>query len=317
MKRFLFLVIICLISILRADDLEELKEIYFDLNGDGLKERITWQIFNDKESNHYQILVFNSKNKIIWRGPKIDDRSSPFYIGYDVGVSTPELIADIDSDGYPEMLIPTPASDITPLTFNRLKWKNSKFIPMKSAILQYNPYSKDIPLKWIYKYPGIYSYWAMSFKREHNNKIKVSLTGLYPNGSDYAEVYIHFVKGGAIIDKWIEKFKNPKKAEDNFSYIARLSKKDKYNSRGVRLKTIKDILRQDRANFYKNKYDIDIEDSDDRYFRTVKQRAKIKNYHIVPIDTSYKDLKNEIVNKNPLLGIKVLGKILYIKIIEP
>ena len=422
MHRVILITLLFLLTLLSADGYKELKELYADLDGDGISEKITWKKFTATElGDYYQIIVRDKSGNIIWRGPKTTDASSPFYIAsLDTGVSIPELIADIDNDGYKEMLIPTPASDVTPLWYNRLKWKNGKFIPMQSAILQYDPYAKDIPLKWVYKYPGAYSFWTMMFRRD-KNRVKASITGLYPDGSsDYGEVYLHFLKGGAMIDSWIKPlhghkrdkvkfsyiaklsardhynsqgeklkrvvdiirqdrvnfYKGKKDLEDRsdpvfidsfereslseykvylhgisrdaiinqtptvkvkvdvnygkldiykaassnsskieYSYIAKISNKDKYNSRGVRLKTLKEILRQDRAYVHKNR--ADSEDTYDHYFTTIKERAKMQNYKIVPIGTSYRELKREILYGNPLLGVQVGDGVLRIKIIQP
>ncbi len=421
MKKFILIILTALFTLLIANDFKELKAIYADLNGDGVQEKVTWQKFVTTElGDYYQIVVLDSSGNTIWRGPKTTDESSPFFIAsLDTGVSIPELIADIDNDGNLEMLIPTPASDVSPLWYNRLKWKNSKFIPMKSAILQYDPYARDIPLKWVYKYPGSYSFWAMMFRRD-NNRVKASITKIYPDGSnDYGEVYLHFINGGAMIDSWIKPLHGPKKKKVNFSYIAKLSlkdhynskgekltrvadiirqdranfykgakdledrsdpifndslerkslseykiylhgiskytilnqtptvkikvdlnlgkidiskanitnsnniefsyiakisNKDKYNSRGKRLETVKEILRQDRANVHKNR--ADKEDTYDSYFETISQRAKMQNYKIVPIGTSYKTLKREVIYGNPILGVQVGNGVLRIKIIR-
>lgn len=422
MRRYIITALMIIFNLLLADNFQELKEIYADLNRDGVAERITWKKFATTElGDYYQIVVTDSYGNIIWKGPKVTDESSPFFIAsLDTGVSIPQIVADIDNDGYLEMLIPSPASDISPLWYERLKWKNGKFIPMRSAILQYDPYNTNIPFKWIYRYPGIYSFWAMMFKRV-NNKIKASVTGIYPDGSnDYGEVYLHFVNGGAMAQYWIKPLKGPKKDKVNFSYTTRLGLKDHYNSKGVRLTRVIDIIRQDRENFYKGQKDLednsdpilidsierndikeyrvylhgisrdmiisqtpivkvtvdsnlgkidiskvkidnsknlefsyiakisdrdkynsigvqlktmkdiliqdranvhkdkaDGEDTYDSYFPTARQRADIQNYQIIPIDTSYQNLKREIIFNNPILGVQVGNKVLRIKIIKP
>ena len=421
MKKFILIILTTLFTLLIANNFNELKAIYADLNGDGIKEKVTWQKFATTElGDYYRIIVLDNSGNRIWKGPKTTDESSPFFIAsLDTGVSIPELIADIDSDGHLEMLIPTPASDVSPLWYNRLKWKNGRFIPMKTAILQYDPYARDIPLKWIYKYPGAYSFWVMGFTHQ-TGKIKASIVGIYPDGgNDYGEVYMHFTNNGAIIDWWIKPLHGPKNSKNKISYIAKLSAKDHYNSKGKRLTRVADIIRQDRANFYRGKKDLedksdpifidsiereslseykvylhgisrytilnetptvrvkvdlnlgkidiskanstnsnniefsyiakisdkdkynsrgkrlktvreilrqdranvhknraDREDTYDSYFRTIKQRSKMQNYKIVPINTSYNNLKREVLYGNPLLGVQVGNRVLRIKIIK-
>lgn len=278
-----------------------LKEIYADLNSDGFKEKITWQKFASTElGDYYQIVVFDSKGNTLWKAPKTTDESSPFFVAsLDTGVSIPELIADIDNDGKLEMLIPAPASDVSPLWYKRLKWKNGKFIPMKSAILQYNPNAKNMPLKWIYKYPGSYSFWVMGFWKK-NNKIKASIAGFYPDSSsDYGEVYLHFAKRGAFIDSWIKPLKRHKKRVSKISYIAKLSRKDHYNSKGSKLLRVADIIRQDRANFYKGKKDL--KDQSDPVFSNPLKRKSLSKYKVYLHGIS----KKSILKKTPTVKIVV------------
>jgi hypothetical protein len=62
-------------------------------------------------------------------------------------------------------------------------------------------------------------------------------------------------------------------------YGANLSAKDRVNSKGVPLKSVRDFLQQDRANYYK--FDRrDPEDQQDGYFDTVATRNQFKKVRI-------------------------------------
>jgi hypothetical protein len=63
-------------------------------------------------------------------------------------------------------------------------------------------------------------------------------------------------------------------------YAAFISQKDLYNSNGDRLKSVADILRQDRANYHKGRGDRADED-DGGMFATPEGRAKFEYYSIV------------------------------------
>ena len=314
MKKYILTLLFFAITLLIGNDNHEIKALYADLNRDGINEKITWRKFATTEwGDYYQLIVLNSKGKIIWKGPKTKDETNPFFIAsLHMGVSIPELITDIDQDNHLELLIPTPASDVSPLYYNRLKWKNGKFIPMKSAILKYNPNNKEVPLQWVTKYSGYYGSWAMVFEKRRK-KVKVSIVSMSENSEKYGEAYIRFVKGGAKILSWIEPL-HANYNEQGIFYTARLSKKDHYNSKGKRLQTITEILQQDRANFHNRKGEK--EDSDDHYFNTTKKRAELAHYKIVPIGVPLKKLEKEILNKTPLLHVEIGDNSIYLKILK-
>ncbi|CAG1023053.1 hypothetical protein DOJK_02065 [Patescibacteria group bacterium] len=86
------------------------------------------------------------------------------------------------------------------------------------------------------------------------------------------------------------------------SYVARLSAADHENSDGKRLKSVGDILRQDRANFHKFNI-IDSEDQSDSMFGDVKARERIpmmlQRGHID------KETKIAILNGTPVVLVNI------------
>lgn len=68
-------------------------------------------------------------------------------------------------------------------------------------------------------------------------------------------------------------------AQGEVRYVAFLSAKDHYNSNGERLKSVADILRQDRANYHKGRGDRWDED-DGGIFATTAGRARFGYYAI-------------------------------------
>lgn len=86
------------------------------------------------------------------------------------------------------------------------------------------------------------------------------------------------------------------------SYTARISANDRVNSDGTRLKSVADIIRQDRANVHK--FDmVDADDEVDDFFKDTKNRERIpamlKRGHID------KATKNAILNESPLISVTV------------
>ena len=113
-----------------------------------------------------------------------------------------------------------------------------------------------------------------------------------------------------------EKINIPTQKDEKFNnrYRTRIGNRDHYNSHGVRLKTIADIIRQDRANYYK--YGGDSEDQSDRFFNTLKKREKILHLPIKAVGISYSSLQKIILNSNPLLEIEMFPKHLNIYLLE-
>lgn len=93
------------------------------------------------------------------------------------------------------------------------------------------------------------------------------------------------------------------------SYTARLSSKDHFNSDGVRLKSVADIIRQDRANYHK--FNVrDNEDTGDNFFNNKDNRARIavmlKKGHIDQTTTE------NILNGTPVVLVNIYNQ--YIEV---
>jgi len=86
------------------------------------------------------------------------------------------------------------------------------------------------------------------------------------------------------------------------SYVARLSSKDHFNSKGKRLHSAAAIIRQDRANFHKFALR-DPEDQDDRFFSDRGNRARLESMlnqgHISQA------AKNRIINGSPMIIVNI------------
>lgn len=79
-------------------------------------------------------------------------------------------------------------------------------------------------------------------------------------------------------------------------YGAEISNRDRYNSNGERLTTVRDILRQDRANYYKFGLR-DPVDQSDGYFKTKEKRSLFDSARI----TISPELASRIVNGGSVL----------------
>ena len=86
------------------------------------------------------------------------------------------------------------------------------------------------------------------------------------------------------------------------SYIARLSEADHTNSDGKRLKSVGDILRQDRANVHKFNI-IDAEDQVDNTFADLKARERIPM--MLSRGSIDKNTKVAILNGTPVVLVNI------------
>jgi hypothetical protein len=86
------------------------------------------------------------------------------------------------------------------------------------------------------------------------------------------------------------------------SYTTRIGKADHYNSRGMRLENAGEILRQDRANFYRYRLR-DVDDQSEYYFRSQKHRRVIP-YRFRRGGTS-RNTAWAIANQTPLIRVNV------------
>jgi len=86
------------------------------------------------------------------------------------------------------------------------------------------------------------------------------------------------------------------------TYTAKLSSEDHFNSDGQRLKSVADIIRQDRANYHK--FNIrDAEDQGDGFFGDKDNRERIprmlKNGHIDKV------AQKSILNGSPVVTVSI------------
>lgn len=107
-------------------------------------------------------------------------------------------------------------------------------------------------------------------------------------------------------------FAAPAYAEEGIVYAAFISEKDLYNSNGDRLKSVADILRQDRANYHKGRGDRADED-DGGIFSTTEGRAKFEYYRIVLTNLKSADL---IGGSQGSIVVRVRGRKIYVEAVE-
>ncbi|MEA2048472.1 MAG: hypothetical protein U9O64_08525 [Campylobacterota bacterium] len=294
-----------------------------DIDSDGKKEAVQWEKFVTTQlGDYYQLKVFDDNGQILWKGPKKAEESNPYiFSSLHIGVSLPELLTDIDNDGYIELLAPELQSDVSPTYYRILRWKGSYFEPLPSYALTLRSETSNY-FVWE-KTNSIYKIWVSQLDTRNIHRpefAKADVTAYMHDGTVKSGVaLIKFVPKGAQIKRWIEPLLSDEersRVKNNYTstYRARLSYRDHRNSRGDILTKIIDILRQDRANIYK--HHADSEDQTDPYFHTLDARSIMSQYQIIPIGRSYTSLEDLILNGTPLIEVTINSGQLYIKVLK-
>jgi len=289
-----------------------------DVDGDGVIETYKLEKFANSEFGDYYKLKLYRGDKLLWSAPSVDNGSDPFTFGvWDDGVSMLDIVIDIDGDGKAELLSMPPSGDVASIPVQVMRYDGKKVINTDEyLIMDYNDSNR---LRWIksHKYKSPMSNtnegWATGFEKYDNKgTIKTYIFYMLENGDARGgNALIRFVTGGAVVVKWLEPLDITR---GNKSYTARISKKDLYNSRGHRLTKAIDILRQDRANYYKSQKES--EDTGINRFRTLKQRGDMSDMDISPIGMNMREMSRIILRENPLLHIKVNNSTLSVSVIR-
>jgi hypothetical protein len=95
-------------------------------------------------------------------------------------------------------------------------------------------------------------------------------------------------------------------------YFTVLNEQDYYNSNGERLRSVADILRQDRANYYQGRGGRRDED-DGGIFATKEGRSRFETYPIVLENLSAYDLIN---GRQTTIVVRVVGHKIYVEAVE-
>ncbi len=196
----LFIPIVCL-----SEDFST-GELYADIDNDEKQESIQWRKFKTTDmGDYYQLRVFDDTGDLIWRGPREEEEDNPYiYSSLDTGVSLPELLFDIDGDGYTELIAPEPQSDVRTTYYRKLRWKDGYFkkLPSKPLMMK-NP--KNDYFTWE---TGQYSYgiWVSKFGEIVNGGlVKANITYYNKDGVWKGGVaLLKFTSKGAIVHRWIK-----------------------------------------------------------------------------------------------------------------
>ncbi|WP_296824179.1 SH3 domain-containing protein [Sulfurovum sp.] len=185
-------------------------KLYGDIDNDGKLEIIAWKKFASVDlGDYYQLLVIDDDGSLLWKGPKEKDESNPYVFSYlDTGLSLPVLLADIDNDGYMELLALEPQSDVRPTYYRKLRWRGTYFEPLLSNALILSSTDSN---RFVWKTTSkSYATWISKLAPYRDSLVKADVTQYNKDESVRMGVaLIKFDREGAIVSRWIKPITSP------------------------------------------------------------------------------------------------------------
>ncbi len=196
----LFIPITCISGDVRV------KRLTANIDHDGKKETIQWRKFATTDmGDYYQIQVVDDNGVLLWRGPRKISENNPYiFSSTHSGESLPQLLFDIDRDGYVELLAPEPQSDVRATYYRKLRWMDGYFENLPSQALMMRNLGSD-HFSWISR-ELTYGIWVSKF-REVDNKglVKADIVDYNRDGVWKGGVaLLRFTSGGAVVHRWIK-----------------------------------------------------------------------------------------------------------------
>ncbi len=143
----------------------------------------------------------------MWNGPKDRNINNRAVFGdWDVGISMPQALVDIDGDCKVELLAPVASSALSPQYFKILKWDDSMMAAQKDRILMRSKSSSKRYL-WVesYKGNGLNTGWIMNmYPADYVNEVKADFVymGRYGNAT-FKKALLKFDSKGGVGEKFI------------------------------------------------------------------------------------------------------------------
>jgi len=192
--------IVCLAGDSRAGNLTA------DIDHDGKAESVQWRKFATTDmGDYYQIQVIDNSGALLWRGPKETKDNNPYvFSSLQYGESLPQLLFDVDGDGYTELLAPEHQSDVRAPSYRALRWKDKHFEQLPSRTLIMKDQGSDY-----FTWEGgqqSYGIWVSKFKGVDNKGlVKADIVYYNRNGVWKGGVaLLRFTSGGAVVHRWIK-----------------------------------------------------------------------------------------------------------------
>lgn len=310
-------------SIPAADEIpEDPVVVIADFDGDGRRESISTAPAGPETDagTFFRLVVKDADGTVIWTSPRTQDTGHPLAFGsWHFGVSLPQMAADLDGDGRPELIVPAPQSDVSPTVFRVFRWTGQGFEPQSSRSLSGRG-RKNAAFKWTDD-PPVSDYWVQQWLGiSAEGGFVVELASL-PEGAELRVATAVLARKGSSFElvRWIQ---TPSRLGEPVAehasppagdtYRARLSARDHLNSSGEILKKVIDILRQDRANVHRATHR-DAEDQADNRFDSAQAREALGRMPVTVVGGA--SAVSRILNGTPVVQVQTANGGLRVEIV--
>jgi len=181
-------------------------ELFADIDNDTRLESVQWRkIATNDVGSYYQMRVVDDNGRVIWKGPRrVRDGHPYMFSSTDFGKSMPELLYDINRDGYVELIAPEPQSDVRATFFRKLRWTGRTFEVLPSEALMMRNVESDY-FRWV-SGERTHGIWVSKFRRVvRRDLVKADVTYYDRNGVWSGGVaLLKFTSEGAVVHRWIK-----------------------------------------------------------------------------------------------------------------
>jgi hypothetical protein len=307
-----------------SQEIQDPQRLLVDLDDDAIREEIVMRrAGKDAElGEFFQAVARQADGTVLWRSSETMDANDPLAFGrWDFGTSLPQWAGDIDGDGKVEMIAPAPQSDVSPTFFRVFRWSGQSFEPMFSRAL-IGGGDNGARYTWSGNPPDA-GYWVTEWVgASAEGGMVVRVVSFDGQASVLQGLAVLMPEAGAFtLVRWIQlpcaMSADGGDIEDGdggpVSYRARLSAADHQNSSGEPLKTVIDILRQDRANRHRATT-AEGEDEADPLFTNSEARAQMATMRVVVMGGGAAIAR--ILKETPLVRVTVSGEELQVEVID-
>jgi len=193
--------------------------LYGDIDNDNKAETMELKNIGSTEmGTFYQLIVKDDNGKLLWKaGKSYDDSNRYSFFELHHGVSMPQILTDIDNDGYMELIAPEPQSDVSPTYYRKLKWIGKRFRVMSSNALMMDNH-KRFTWKNTQDYQGT---WVSGFVAVESHLVIANVISAIGDSYKSGTALLRFDAKGADVVNWMKPLKNgynnhesrPKKAK--------------------------------------------------------------------------------------------------------
>ncbi|MBT9585230.1 hypothetical protein IV102_17935 [bacterium] len=141
------------------------QKIAADLNGDSVNEQVCLQRYTVGGVSKGQLVVLDSKGRILWSAPRVKDAysESPWSFLGEFDMGDISWVDDYDQDGHVDLCATEQKSDVRPTNYKLFHWDGSRFVYDRTAMLVVVP-QKPATYQWARFDPSVSS-WVQTMKR--------------------------------------------------------------------------------------------------------------------------------------------------------